>query len=661
MFNTPIIYHSRAGKNNGLTEAVEQVSGWRRRVVLAAVALLGAVASGRAQAPPTSVQTLADSLVRQLPLVHDTTKVKMLLEVCKAYIGTKPKQAEPYGQKALTLARQLGWQRGIALAHARLGSLYTSTGNFPKAQTELLRALGYWQKLGDQRRIASVTHSMSIVLTQANEHRRAEQWALRTLRLAETQHDSARMSEAFSLLGTAAVNQGHLHEGLYWNTRALKMDRLRHQQKDIPLLINNLADVYIRLGKPYLALRYLAQALPMARKATANKQTVSSYNQYLLAITLSTSAQAYAKIRQPARALPYTLEALTLATGIGSNDLEAEIMANLTEIYAALGQYERAYYYTKRQAELQKKLFSSTKAQRFADMQTRYETREKEQSIQLLTQRNQLLKQRNRIQQLSAEHQRSMRNAALLSSGLLLLAVGVIYNRYQLRQRTVAQLNAQAAVLERQALEKSLLLKEVHHRVKNNLQIVLSLLHSQLRTLQEPAALNAIRESQSRVQTMSLIHQNLYQTDSLARIDMRRYLAELLDAIQRTFRDEAAAVEVELAIEPVQLNTHTAVPLGLIVNELVTNALKYAFPNVPDKHLLVRLQPEGPATFRLTVADNGIGMPALNLEEIESLGLRLVIGLLDQIGATFSIHREAGTRLDIVFHEVTASEPDLKD
>ena len=224
--------------------------------------------------------------------------------------------------------------------------------------------------------------------------------------------------------------------------------------------------------------------------------------------------------------------------------------------------------------------------------------------------------------------------------------MGILLNRYLLRQRTVRQLNEQNR-------EKELLLQEVHHRVKNNLQIVLSLLSNQLDTLSDPVAAAAIRDSQSRVQTMALIHQNLYQSDRLARIDMRRYLAELLDAIGRAFQREEVAVVLDVA--PVHLTTHTAVPLGLIVNELVTNAYKYAFAGRPHNQLRVELSQPGPATYCLVVADNGIGLPPLDLDVVQSLGLRLTAGLIRQMHAHVAVSRAPGTRFSITFHELAGA------
>ncbi|WP_413775189.1 sensor histidine kinase [Hymenobacter weizhouensis] len=326
----------------------------------------------------------------------------------------------------------------------------------------------------------------------------------------------------------------------------------------------------------------------------------------------------------------------------------------LDTLYAQQGNYRLARRHTAENRRLEAQLRQQEQEAKVAELQGRYDTKEKERSIQLL-------QQQNRITQLAALQQRTLRNAALLTAGLLLLAVGVLVNRYRLRQRTVQQLAAQKQVLETRdqekellLREKTLLLQEVHHRVKNNLQIVLSLLNTQVNTLHEPAAIEAIRDSQSRVQTMALIHQNLYQSESLARIDMLSYFGELTEAISEAFRQEAARVQLHVSVEPLQLNTHTAVPLGLIVNELVTNALKYAFPpGYPDQRVWVTLGQVEAGRYQLVVADSGVGLPASVVPtKVASLGLRLVAGLAQQMKARLEVAAAPSACFTLTFREL---------
>ena len=199
--------------------------------------------------------------------------------------------------------------------------------------------------------------------------------------------------------------------------------------------------------------------------------------------------------------------------------------------------------------------------------------------------------------------------------------------------------------------EKEVLLKEIHHRVKNNLQIVSSLLAMQADASGDDTALAVLRECIHRVRSMALIHERLYQSESLARIDFGEYATSLANFL---FRSYAVSGTVQLLVEtePTELNIGTAVPLGLILNELVSNALKHAFKDGRPGTLRVTLRPAGDG-FALVVADTGPGLPSgFDVEKANSLGLNLVSSLVQQLKATMTIERDGGASFRIECKEL---------
>ena len=206
----------------------------------------------------------------------------------------------------------------------------------------------------------------------------------------------------------------------------------------------------------------------------------------------------------------------------------------------------------------------------------------------------------------------------------------------------------QALVSEKDKLlaEKEWLVKEVHHRVKNNLQMVISLLNSQSAYLSSQEAVAAIRESQRRMHAMSLIHQRLYEKDE-ATIDMQTYISDLVEYEKGSF--DCEHVKFALDLEPLILDVPKAVPVGLILNEAITNSLKYAFPNGQAGYILVSLK-SIPSSVELIVADDGVGLPADNqASSKKSLGMSLLKGLTAQIGGTCEITGERGVEIIIRF------------
>lgn len=198
--------------------------------------------------------------------------------------------------------------------------------------------------------------------------------------------------------------------------------------------------------------------------------------------------------------------------------------------------------------------------------------------------------------------------------------------------------------------EKEVLLKEIHHRVKNNLQIINSLLSMQAEALGDARVKAAFSDSQNRIRAMALIHETLYSAGDLGRIDVRTYCERLTGALARGYGQTTQGVEVRLGIaHGLFLTLDAAVPCGLIINELVTNSFKYAFPGGRGGLISVGVICRDGRFWTICVGDNGVGMPELDLQNISSTGLQLVSGLCDQLEATFRIERRGGARWTISF------------
>ena len=203
-------------------------------------------------------------------------------------------------------------------------------------------------------------------------------------------------------------------------------------------------------------------------------------------------------------------------------------------------------------------------------------------------------------------------------------------------------------LLQKSLQEKEVLLKEVHHRVKNNLQVISSLLNLQSTTIESQEARELVRESQNRVRTMALIHERLYQSDSLAQIDFEHYLRSLTRELFRSY--SIGGISLKLEAEEHHLDVDTAIPCGLIVNELVSNALKYAFPEGKKGEVHVKFWSVSRNKYALSVSDNGIGLPAeLDIEKVKTLGLQLLGMLVRQLRGTLDIVRDSGTTIMVTF------------
>jgi len=231
-----------------------------------------------------------------------------------------------------------------------------------------------------------------------------------------------------------------------------------------------------------------------------------------------------------------------------------------------------------------------------------------------------------------------------------LLIFGIIIIR-QNRKMKVQQkeIRDQNISLYRMIDEKEVLVKEIHHRVKNNLQIITSLLESQSAYLKSES-LDAIRDTQHRIFSMSLIHQKLYQPEiSEAKIDMTVYLHELVKYLCESFQTNQR-IRFKMDLEPVELDISLAMPMGMILNEAITNSVKYAFPGKQEGLITISIKRNAENMLVFFVADNGIGLPHTpDINKINSLGMKLMKGLSDDIAAKFSIKNNQGTQITIEF------------
>jgi two-component system, sensor histidine kinase PdtaS len=321
----------------------------------------------------------------------------------------------------------------------------------------------------------------------------------------------------------------------------------------------------------------------------------------------------------------------------------------LLRIDSALDDKVSAISHYKQYTQLLDSNFRVTKVRQAEELQVLYETQEKESQITLLNQQAKLEK--------SNLKQARLVKDLILAGGIgVLIIAGLLYRQNRLKQKTnkvITENNKEIisknAQLQQLLDDKEWLLKEVHHRVKNNLQIVMSLLNSQSVYINNDAALTAIHDSQRRVFAMSLIHQKLYQSENISAIAMPDYITELVANLKDTF-NLSNRIVIENEVEPISLDVSQAIPSGLIINESIVNAIKYAFPDGRKGIITVSLRYEDDDHLSLKISDNGIGLPAdLNTNKHNSLGLDLIRGLAKQLSGNFTVNRNDGLQIAIVF------------
>ena len=217
--------------------------------------------------------------------------------------------------------------------------------------------------------------------------------------------------------------------------------------------------------------------------------------------------------------------------------------------------------------------------------------------------------------------------------------------------RDVTERKKTEKMLEKSLHEKEILLKEIHHRVKNNLMIISSLLNLQSDYIKDEESKNIFKESQNRARSMALIHERLYQSTDLKRIDFGDYIRTLANDLYHTYVMDISLIKLNIDVDDIKLDINTSIPLGLILNELVTNSLKHAFSQGESGEINIKFHMHN-KNFFLEVKDNGVGFPNnIDYKNTDTLGLRLVTSLTEQIDAKIEFNISSGTSFKIIFNE----------
>jgi two-component sensor histidine kinase len=387
----------------------------------------------------------------------------------------------------------------------------------------------------------------------------------------------------------------------------------------------------------------------------------SSYE--LMARIYMYAASFYFLSNQYAKARYYVAKGNALANKINYDLAQVHNLELSYKIDSAQGNFRSAFNHLIQYKQKTDSVSSEGKVRQFQVMNVEYEIEMKEDSIKLKDKDISFLRQQTNLQRANLQQAGLIKNLSIAGAILLMILLGLIYNRYRQKQKTNRLLQSQKDVIDKSnhelqqlneqqtklLVEKDWLVKEIHHRVKNNLQMVVSLLNAQAEFLEHPSALNAIKESRERMQAIAILHQKLYQLENTTRINMRYYINELVDNIKDSFAD-TKRISFRLDVDDVGLDISQSVPLGLILNETITNAVKYAYPKNEDGWIQISLKHHDTDRLQLKVADNGKGLPeGIAAGQSTTLGLQLIKLFSEQLEGELCFVNNNGLEITLNF------------
>ncbi|UXX77948.1 tetratricopeptide repeat protein [Reichenbachiella carrageenanivorans] len=521
-------------------------------------------------------------------------------------------------------------------AVGNLGNLYKQQGLYDLAIGQYVAAAELNLSMGNVNKQANYLANIGFIYLETDAYEQALTYFTEAYDLVKDSDYNRNKWHALTGKSLVHVNLKQYEQAMEGFEMILKEAKESGDPYQVPSTLHNLADLSNEQGEHKKALVYCLEAL---------ERFEALQSQVAITQTHSLLCSIYGELGQTNQALLHCDTAWALAKAHELSATFQDIYEIKSNVLSGALRYEEAYatrlQYEKTKDERQ----SAARARNIEALNTQFKTKEKE--LQIKVQEEQLAGQETFIKQ--------QRAIQLLILVVLLFVVGlamVIWKNNK-KQRTVnAQLSEQKEIIERTSKERETLLKEIHHRVKNNLQVISSLLSMQSRQMEDGEAKIAVREGQSRIKSMSLIHQKLYSQDELSRINMSEYIDELSHFLFKSYKANNH-IEAVINTQRCLLDVDTAVPLGLIINELIANALKYAFDGDQMGVVQVNLESNG-EEYKLRISDNGKGLPE-GWNTGKSMGMRLVHILVDQIDGTLHIDGDSGTSFTITFRDTQAA------
>ena len=538
--------------------------------------------------------------------------------------------SEEYLSKYLEFHEVKGNKRGMAVANLARSYNFSNAGNYEKSAKAITGALKNYEEINDTTWVIVCMNKLGYLMAEIGNFEAAHNYLNRAISTSVLAQIPYEEQNAYNTKAVIFDKQDELDSALLYYTKAYKLYDILEDNNDRYTSVRNMSGIHRELGQLDSASYYGQRALDLAN--TMDVPYISMDAKTLM-IALQTAKGNSSK----------AINIIESITGDELNTLglrdKTDIYYHSARAYKSDGNFVKAFESFEKYVTYKDSLNAIDSRNKINELEIAYQTEKKEQQIALLDLENQ-----------NAQLQISRKNRTILIVSIALFLIVVLsIILYAIIQKYLKQKKVLAKALD----EKNLLLKEIHHRVKNNLQLVSSLLTLQGQSITDDVALMAINEGKSRVRSMALIHQDLYQTDNITAVSAQTYLLKLCNELFDAYNIKKDHVKLETNIEPLNIDVDTLIPIGLIINELITNSLKYAFTEGEDGLIQIDLR-EDSQRLKLTVRDNGKGY---DLESVSttSFGNRLIKSLIQQLDGNMTTAIDNGTVVSMEFKDYKIS------
>lgn len=604
----------------------------------------------------------------------DTLQFSYHHELAKLYWETNPDSSILYGHKSIVIAKKiedelklgdavktlgvsfdykgnldscLNYLNESLIIYKRLNKLdkqshvlndiaiaYYFRGNYELALRFHLQALKLRQVFGNQSYISTSYNNLGLVYRSKKEYSKAIYYYKKSLEIKQASNDIQGMVNAYMNIGSAFQNNSMFDSAYYYGYLSLELANKHNLTNDILAAKGNTASALVNLKRTKEALIILKGVEQEALERNERKVLITCYeclgDLYFNELNLNLAQH-------------YLEKGLALARNMNRREALELYTRKLAKVYYAKGEYKQAYEYFVQSKAIADTMFNAENTRQMNELSMVYETAEREKKISTLHIENTLA--------IAENAKKNQQNIFLTITTILFLGLSILaYFAFVSNKRKKELLNEKNTIIEHALAEKEVLMREIHHRVKNNLQIISSLLSLQTNYIKDEMALEAVNDSRNRVHSMSLIHQSLYSDETVTEIDVQDYISKLLDNLSQSYNTKRNHIQFVKSIQAVKMDVDTIVPIGLILNELVTNSIKYAFDSKTVDAQIEVIFERNLDQIRLSVYDNGIGYEANINNNIQNhFGYKMISAFLKKLHGTMNVVNDSGTKIDIYF------------
>lgn len=570
-----------------------------------------------------------DSLINALkkPGLSDLSRVKILLNISYQNVNN-PTESYKYAHDALQLAIKINNEEMQAIACNYCGNAEIRLGNKVVGIEYVIKSANLFRKNGMVHAEAFALTSIADVFGVEKDIENALKYYKQALASYNEYGDTFYVANTLGNLGESYRNIGQFDSALYYSNQSLnKYASLFKQdqavEKNMQLINGNKALIFAQLGD-------FEKAKNELKKAVDYFQQTKDYS--LIAVYQSEFARLLIRDGNTDEGERLLKASLEIVKPVMLKEQIRDLNYYLFELYESQGKTALAFDCFKNYKQYDDSVKNIENVRRLEQLQSKFELNRKEEEISLLHQSNIL--------------QRYI--AMALSFGVLVFVVllFLLYRNILTVKKANLIISEQKELVEKREKEKGLLLRELNHRVKNNLQMIASLLNLHARQIHDKKASDALLAGKFRVEALTLLHQNLYREDIDTQIDIKIYVEELVQNLVFSFGQN---FKPQLNLQSCWVNLEKAVPLGLIINELITNSLKYAKKNNDNPILGISIFEVNEKLF-IHVTDNGTGLPAdFDLQKASSFGLKLVNSLVNQLKGEIQFENNNGVSWKLIF------------